>query len=411
MSGEIFKAWNHGKDIERIKRLIKENKQERIRKSFRKFKDEDLAELLSIAHAQLKAEKEFDKGNRLMVNQDDLRFTTPQAIGDYRAERIFRMVGKVKIADLCSGIGSQTISFAKKFKHVLSVDIDERKSAYALKNIKTYDLRNVSLLTGDIFSKEVINKVKEFRPKVIFVDPQRKENGPRLEEENLIQEIVDLYYPITPNLVIEAPPFLDVRALMKKFKGLNKGFEAEYLSMGFRLRRLTLYFSDLREYDFRVVELQENKQIGTNIEDYKTDDSELDETDTLQDYILEPSPALTRTSLLHLFAPEAKIIDKGHNTLLTSSSLIKKPEVKDFFQQYRILFFKKSSSYYDKEILSKLNELKAKYVVVKQSVVPKDYWNVRKYYEDKLIGEENKILYLFYLKNNLIIAELVTHLD
>ena len=405
---EMFKAWNHGKDIERIKRLIKGNEQWRIKNSFRKFKQEDLNELISIAHSQLKAVDLFEKGNRLMLNQEDLRFTTPEIIGNYRADRILRQLGKVKIADLCSGIGSQTISFAQKLKHVLSVEIDERKINYAFKNIKTYDIRNTTLVKGDIFSKEIIDKVSSFRPKVIFVDPQRKEKGERREEEDLIKRIVELYSKITPNLAIEVPPFLDIRELREELKDnkLDFNFEAEYLSVDFKLRRLTLYFSELREYDFRIVTLPEMKFLGLNTKSFD-DDSKLKETNEISTYLIEPNPALTRASIIHEFTPKLKVLDKGHNTILTSHNLLNDEREKDFFQQYKVLFYKKSESYYDDEIINKLNEFKAKYVVIKQSIQPQEYWQVRRYYENKLVGAENKILYLFYLKNNIIIAELV----
>ena len=74
-----------------------------------------------------------------------------------------------------------------------------------------------------------------------------------------------------------------------------------------------------------------------------------------------------------------------------------------------IVGFAKATELMDEEALKKLQELKARYVVLKQSIKPEEYWKIRNYYEEKLEGtkHENKILYLFYLKNNLIIAELI----
>ena len=414
----VFKAWNHLRDIARIKNYIRSNRQSMIKRFSKKYKEEELDEMISIAKAQIKAEELFDKGFKMLINQDDLRFATPSIIGDYRAERILKQVGKTKVVDLCSGVGSQTISFAKQHKHVLAVEIDERKTKYALKNIKNLDLRNVTIIQGDIFKDEIIEIIKKYRPKVIFCDPARKEKGHREEEIDLIIKILRTYSSITPNLIIEAPPFINIRDLRKKLNEnsinpiIKSGFEAEYLSIEFKLRRLTLYFGQLKNYDYSIVELPEKNYLGVNIKDDKTDEEELEEVDKPLDYLIEPNPALTRASIIHALIPNAnsriKILEKGRNTILTTNTIINDEKIRPFIEEYKVIFVKKTNNYTDSEVLEKLRENKAKYVVIKQSIKPEDYWRVRNYYEEKLKFEpNNKILYLFYLKKQLIIAELI----
>ncbi|MEM2121129.1 MAG: methyltransferase domain-containing protein [Candidatus Woesearchaeota archaeon] len=404
----MFKAWNHGRDIAKIKNLIKSNRTSLIKNKFKKLKQEELKELVSIAKAQIKAENLFSKGFKMFLNEEDLRFTTQEFIADYRARKIYSFVGKEKIVDLCCGIGSQTISFAKYFRHVLAIDIDERKINYAFKNIQHRDLRNVTLLRGDIFDKEIIKKVSDFKPKVIFCDPQRKEKGLREEERELIKNIIKNYSNITNNLVIEAPPFINIQKLKEELKKeFNLDFEAEFLSQDQKLKRLTLYFSELKRADYSIINFPEEKIIYLNSEN---NDSIIKETNDLKDYLLEPNTALKRASMIHkaleIAGIKAEAFDFGRNLILTSKEKISDENIKVFFQQYKVLFSKESNKECDEEIIKKLQEFNAKYVILKQGFKPENYWGVRNYYERELNSTTNKILYLFYLKNKLIITEL-----
>ncbi len=403
----MFKAWNHTREIAKIKKLIVENRTFKIKNLLRHFKREELEELKSIAKAQLKAEKLFDKGFKMLLNEQDLRFTTPQLIADYRTSRLKKTLGRIRIVDLCSGIGSQTISFAKQLKRVLAVEIDPRKVEYSKKNIQHLNLRNTTVIKGDIFDEKIIEKIKEFRPEVIFCDPQRKTQGIRNEELDLIMKIIKTYSKITKNLVIEVPPFLDTRKLRQECnEKLKLDFESEYLSVESKLRRTTLYFSTLKESDYSVVELPSKRIIKVNT---KEDDTVIEEVNEPLRFLIEPNPALTRASVIHKLLKNVFVLEKARNLILTSNYKIDDEQLKQFFEQYNILFKKKTKELMDEETLKKLQELKARYVVLKQSIKPEEYWKIRNYYEEKLEGtkHENKILYLFYLKNNLIIAELI----
>jgi hypothetical protein len=249
-----------------------------------------------------------------------------------------------------------------------------------------------------------VKKVKEFKPKVIFCDPQRKEQGLRTEEKTLIKKIVEQYSKITPNLVIEAPPFINVRELRKE---IELDFEAEFLSQDKKLRRLTLYFSELKKADFSIIDFPEEKILYLNSD---KDDSVIKETDTPQKYLLEPNTALRRASMVHkaleIAGTEARILNSGRNLILTSKEKISDDNVKHFFNQYKIIYSKKTEKECDEEILEKLRELNAKYAVLKQGFKAESYWETRNYYERELNGEINKILYLFYLNGRIILGEL-----
>ncbi len=396
----MFKIENSVKDLKKIKRYLLDNNPERIRLYLRKFSDSDSKELLSVAKAQLKARKLFDKGNKMFMNQEDLRFTTPQLIGDYRAERILKTLGRVKIADLFSGTGSQTISFSKSLKSVLAVEIDERKVKYAFKNMKIYDLRNVTLLKEDVFSEEVLNKIKEFKPKVIFADPQRVESGNREKEEEIFIKLYKRFSPISKNIIMEAPPFINIEHLRNK---INADFEAEFMSVESNLRRLTLYFGELKKFRTSIIALPDKNYIGSN--DNLTG---IETTDKEDKILIELDEAFSKSGLFRVFLRDYKILDSGRNNILTGNKIVEDKQLKPFVQNYKVLFSKEYETNYDQQILDYLMKNNFKYVVLKQGFEPKDYWNIRKFYESKLINNENKLSYLFKLKNKLILCELIT---
>ena len=396
----MFKIENRTKDLKKIKKYLLDNKPERIRLYLRKFSNSDSKELLSVAKAQLKARKLFDKGNRMFMNQNDLRFTTPQLIGDYRAKRISKTLGRVKIVDLFSGIGSQTISFSKVLKSVLSIELDERKIRYAFKNMKTYDLRNVTLLKGDVFSEEVLDKIREFKPKIIFADPQRVESGNREHEEEIFVKLYNKFNPICKNLIFEAPPFINIEHLRNK---INADFEAEFMSVDSNLRRLTLYFGKMKKFKTSVIALPDNYYIGSD-EQLKG----LETTDNEDKILIELDEAFSKSRLFSIFLSDYKILDSGRNNILTGNKVVKDAQLKPFIQNYKILLSKEYETDYDQQILDYLINNNFKYVVLKQGFEPKEYWNIRKFYESKLINNENKLAYLFKLKNKLILCELIT---
>ncbi len=397
----MFKPWNHPKDINKIKRHILDNRLNKLGSVSRKYKGDELDELKSIAKAQLKARNSFDKGYKLMITQDDLRYSTPQLVGDYRAERIRKTLGSVKIVDLFSGVGLQTISFARQLKHVLSVEIDERKVSFSERNFKLFDLRNVDLIRGDVFSEEVVNKIREFSPSVIFADPERKPEGNREDEEDLIVKIYKTFSSISKNLIIEIPPYMDINNLREK---IPSQFEAEYLSIDGNLRRLTLYFGELKNFDVSCVKLPEKKYIGSSsVGEY------LKEVNKPESFIIELDEAFSKSGLFNTFLNSCKILSGGRNFVLTSEELIKEDNpAKPFIQEYKVIFVKEYSQDYDPNVLDFLMKNQFKYVVLKQGFSPENYWQVRKSYENRLKKGNNKMAYLFKLKNKLILAELVT---
>ena len=71
------------------------------------------------------------------------------------------------ITDTTAGVGGDTISFAKNFKHVYSIEIDKVRSEYLKNNIGIYDCDNVTIFNDNCLN--VINTIENHN--VIFCDP------------------------------------------------------------------------------------------------------------------------------------------------------------------------------------------------------------------------------------------------
>jgi 16S rRNA G966 N2-methylase RsmD len=79
---------------------------------------------------------------------------------------IYDIVGNVKIIDACANVGGNTISFAQKFKKVISIELDNINYKALKKNIKQYGFTNIKTKNMDC-----LEYIKNHNYDVIFFDP------------------------------------------------------------------------------------------------------------------------------------------------------------------------------------------------------------------------------------------------
>ena len=79
---------------------------------------------------------------------------------------IYDIVGNVKIIDACANVGGNTISFAQKFKKVISIELDNINYKALKKNIKQYGFINIKTKNMDC-----LEYIKNHNYDVIFFDP------------------------------------------------------------------------------------------------------------------------------------------------------------------------------------------------------------------------------------------------
>lgn len=321
-------------------------------------------------------------------NSEGLQLSTPEIVAKYIARRLKTDI----IADLGCGIGGQVIFFAKECRKVYAVERNPEKLEYAKQNCRLYGVDNIEFILGDALSPEIKEKVSDAN--IIFSDPARPLSEKERTLENLeppIPEVIKIYSDVTPDLAFHAPPRMPPERIVLDC-------EREYLSLNGQLNRLTLYLGSLKSCDRSAVALPGGERLGSS-------DSPLIRKSTVCDYVYEPEPSVVKAKLLNelanILAKEKKDVYfyKGdeRRTLLTSSKLIGS----DFFKDsYRFLAGAGKDMSELKDILK---SLKAKNVVLRFDIDPKNYWEIRTRLEEGLAG--TRTLHVFGFGNELVVCE------
>lgn len=95
-----------------------------------------------------------DKENLPKYDHEGLWSITHPKEAEYISNLIKLEIGKEStIVDATAGIGGNTISFAKHFKHVISIELCKSRFELLSHNVQVYKLNNVTLINGDCLEK------------------------------------------------------------------------------------------------------------------------------------------------------------------------------------------------------------------------------------------------------------------
>ena len=272
------------KTNETISELLKKGMaKEDIKKFLAKKKVSCSEEEIEKERLNIKGREKFSEPEKMSFSAEDLRFATPEIVAEYRAERI---TGKI-IADLCCGIGSQSIAFAKKFSKVYAIDKDSRKIECAKANAKAFGIENIEFICADVFADSTIKLISD--ADAIFCDPERapEEAERKLESIPFVELICRKYSKITKNIAIELPPQLTP----DKIDSRKYSCEKEYLSLKGKLNRLDIYFGELKKCETSAVILPENERIESKNEAFQEKKSQI------LSYLYELNPAVEKAGL------------------------------------------------------------------------------------------------------------------
>lgn len=173
-----------------------------------------------------------DKASELKIDQDSMHYISIKEVANKISNIIKSHLQEIKlnynnsiITDATAGVGGNTISFAKNFKFVYSVEIDKTRSEYLLNNINVYNLKNVKVINDDCLN--VINKIDNHD--VVFIDPpwggrsykdfkMLKLNISNISLETLCNNIFDKQkMKCTPNIIVlKLPVNYNLRYLYQK---------------------------------------------------------------------------------------------------------------------------------------------------------------------------------------------------
>ncbi len=343
----------------------------------------DAEEIYEIAKCRIKIKEKFSKKN-LYFDEIALRYSTPEIIGRYRADKIRNL----RIFDVSCGCGMQAIFFAMTNEFVLGADIEERRIRYARKNAMAYGVDNVEFIVLDALSDEALRISKDFD--IIYSDPARAESERERRLDNLmppplriIERYGDRYY------IFDLPPQI-------RRDRIPTNWNLEYISLNGKINRLTAYINESSDGLRTATTLPAKVSIsGYGDEDYSVDSS-------IGDFLYEVDESVYYSSLLGELQKRVGdfwYISIGRRrTLASSYKEIDNPFLRKFIVVGIAETMDGAVKILRKNFFGK--------VTLRISIEPKDYWSVRKEIERKLSGKRKG--YLFYGADKYIVCEEVS---
>ena len=320
------------------------------------------------------------------------RFATPEEAAVYRAERL----KCDRLAEIGSGIAAQTMAFSLVCKKVLGIEIDPISLRIAKNNLKKAGAKNTEVIEGDALDENLIQKVEEFRPEIIFCDTQRPEKSKRTLSEIKpdIFSLLEKYSRITDKIAIEIPPYTDdIERLSRKFP-----LEKEFISINGKLNRLTLYFNSLRTCEVSIVEVRTKEKISGTPKKSKDKNCEFSDAPKIGMYlgIINPAVALSGMTSNLCEKLDSKIIPLDGKDYFISDS----PKKTSFIEYYEILGISEAK---EESVSKELGRLNAKDAVIRYRISPGSYWKERKNLERGLNG--SRTVHIFNYQGKKIFCE------
>jgi 16S rRNA G966 N2-methylase RsmD len=174
--------------------------------------------------------------SKLLIDDDSVHYISIREYAEKISDiiRIHTEMLNIKkedivITDTTAGVGGDTISFSKNFKHVYSIEIDKVRSEYLENNIDVYECTNITIFNDDCLN--IVNTIEDHN--VIFCDPPwgldyKKYTNLRLSLgdlsiESLCLKLMDLNYmkKVPEIIVLKLPKNYDIVHFYKSLPNHN----------------------------------------------------------------------------------------------------------------------------------------------------------------------------------------------
>ena len=121
--------------------------------------------------------KNFNNFSKIKIDDDSFSYITIREIAEIISKIIcYHLLEhnlnpqKSTIIDYTSGVGGNVLSFAKFFKYVYAIELDELRAEYLKNNVGIYGYKNINVI-NECAIKFNNNEMLTINPNVIFVDP------------------------------------------------------------------------------------------------------------------------------------------------------------------------------------------------------------------------------------------------
>jgi SAM-dependent methyltransferase len=231
-------------------------------------------------------EKLGPEADVMYFTPDGLQQATHGTVAARRAARV-DAAGRTRVVDLCCGVGSDLIAFARAGLRVTGVDRDPVAAAVATANLEALGLE------GDVDVADAVGYSTSVHDGV-FIDPARRDRGGRVFDP-------DRYSPTWQH--VEA--LVRAGAIAKVAPGIPHelvpdGVEAEWVSLAGRLREATLWPAGLAESMRRATVIARDGSAAQLTGDEP--DQGAPPTGGVGQVLFEPDDAVVRAHLVGEFA-------------------------------------------------------------------------------------------------------------
>ena len=266
-----------------------------------------------------KAANKFSLASRMLFTRSGLEQASAEAISRHRCQR-FTAAGITRLADLCCGIGGDSLSFAQNIQ-TTGIDLNPARLTFARHNVAVYNAEyNFTTCNQDITRLSLKSNGFE----AFFIDPARRTaTGKRLFQPESwspgLSLILQLIAEDLPDAGIKCAPGI-------AHEDIPATAEAEFISYSGELRECMLWFGKLRTGISRQATLLPAGNIlaGSNPSIPTT---------RIQQYIYEPDSAVIRAGLVELLGSQLNATKISDSICFLTSTA---PAATPFAHCYRI---------------------------------------------------------------------------
>jgi hypothetical protein len=188
---------------------------------------------MALLEARERGRGKFTRADEMAFDREGLEQASGEGISAYRAKR-FGAFGRV--ADLCCGVGGDTIGLAVTAgTEVIAVDLDPARAGMARWNAAVYGV--------DDQVRTVVADVSRWMPcaDALFADPGRRKEGRR------VRSLRDYLPPVDPSRLLGAAPHVGIKAAPGiAYEEIPEACEVEFISESGSCKEAVLWFGDLR---------------------------------------------------------------------------------------------------------------------------------------------------------------------
>ncbi|MFN4260303.1 MAG: class I SAM-dependent methyltransferase [Gemmataceae bacterium] len=299
---------------------------ERLR---RRFPAELARVALETVLLRQRAQAKFTRADQMYFTREALEQATSESVARYRARRYAPFA---QVADLCCGIGGDTLGLAG-VASVTAVDNDPVRLAMARANVAAYE--------GPypvIFRQEDVSRLSAWNVPAYFFDPDRRTGGRRHVSIRDYQPPLDAVLARLPNeaaLGVKLAPAVAWNELQ------TYAAEVEFISLHGELKEGVLWFGPLRTTTHRATVLPGPYTLTA------TEPVPPRPPCSPRMYLYDPDPAITRAGLVRNLAEllDAEPLD-ATTALLTAETWHDTPFARSYVMEEAIPFQRQRLSSY-----------------------------------------------------------------